>query len=52
MRHSAVLECRADSDRPALVRQEIEYSDFQLDELTLFVEGVAGDRCLLLTSEH
>jgi len=47
-RNSAVLTCRADTGRKPVVRQEIEYTDFPLDEIKLYVEcGV-----LLLPSEH
>ena len=45
---SATLTCRADSDEPPVVTQEIEYTDFPLPEITLWVEGGV----LLLPSEH
>lgn len=45
---SAVLECRADSNTGVQIRQEIEFTDFPLDEITLWVEGDV----LLLPSEH
>jgi hypothetical protein len=45
---SATLTCHEDSDQPARIIQQIEYTDFPLDGITLFVEcGV-----LLLPSEH
>lgn len=51
-RKSAVATCRCDTDAPPLVRQEIEYTDFPLDAIKLYVEGAGGDRVLLLPSEH
>jgi hypothetical protein len=36
---SAVLTMQSDSDQPAIVRQEIEYTDFELPELVLYVEN-------------
>jgi len=45
---SAVLEMREDSDTPIIVRQEIKYTDFPMEEITLYyIDGV-----LLLTSEY
>ena len=45
---SAVLEMREDSDTPIIVRQEIKYTDFPMEEITLyFIDGV-----LILTSEY
>lgn len=47
-RTPAVLEMREDSDRPVLVRQEIEYTDFPLFEITMWlIDGV-----LILPSEY
>lgn len=34
----AVLTCQADTGCPAAVRQEIEYTDFPLDEIKFYVE--------------
>lgn len=50
----AMLEvtCRADSDTPVLVKGYVVDSDFPLDELKLYVEGIGPDRVLLLPSEH
>jgi len=45
---AAVLTCRPDSDEEPAVTQEIEYTDFPLDYMKLFVEGGV----LLLPSEH
>ena len=45
---AAVLTCRADSDEEPVITQEIEYTDFPLDYIRLFVEGGV----LLLPSEH
>ncbi len=44
----AVLTCQADSNQPVLVTQEIEYTDFPLPAIKLYVEG----NVLLLPSEH
>ncbi|MCA9398961.1 MAG: hypothetical protein KC618_04365 [Candidatus Omnitrophica bacterium] len=45
---SAVLEMREDSDKPALIKQEIPFTDFPLKFIELFlIDGV-----LLLTSEY
>jgi hypothetical protein len=43
-----VLTCREDSDLEPVIRQEIEYTDFPLPEIKLYVEGGV----LLLPSEH
>lgn len=45
---SCVLTCRADSDIPPVVAQSIEYTDFPLDYIKLYVE----DGVILLPSEH
>ena len=44
----AVLTCRQDTDYKPVVTQEIEYTDFPLDSIELYVEGGV----LLLKSEH
>lgn len=45
---TAVLTCQADSDQPEVARQEIEYTDFPLDEIRIYViDGV-----MLLPSEY
>jgi hypothetical protein len=49
---SAVVTCQRDSDTPNLVRQVIEYTDFPMSEITLYVEGEGQQRVCLLTSEH
>ncbi len=42
------LTMQEDSDQPVIVKQKIPYTDFPLDEITLFlIDGV-----LLLTSEY
>lgn len=46
--NKAVLTCKEDTDAPEVVRQEIEYTDFPLEHITLYVEGGV----LLLPSEH
>jgi hypothetical protein len=61
----AILTCKADTGRPDVVRQEIEYSDFPFDQfpdepLQLWVEGIGrppktgevAGRVLLVPSEH
>jgi len=52
-KHSAVLECRLDSDQPAVVRQEIEYTDCPLS-LTVFAgnDGPGTPTKLFLPSEY
>ena len=51
---SAVLECRADSDQPAVVIQEIPLTDFPLSELTIYAGNDGpGTACkLFLPSEY
>jgi hypothetical protein len=45
---SAVLTMKEDSDKPSLVKQEIEYTDFPLDSIRLYlIDGI-----LLLTTEY
>ncbi len=50
------LSCRADSDLPPVVTQNIEYSDFPLDSIDLWVAPTyLGDRkvwVIYLPSEH
>ncbi len=44
----AVLTMQEDTDAPVLVKQEIKYTDFPMDEIKLYlIDGV-----LLLTSEY
>ena len=45
---AATLTMRADSDQGTIIRQRIEYTDFPLDYIRLYVEGDT----LLLPSEH
>lgn len=46
--HRAVLEMREDSDAPIIVQQNIEFTDFPLPEIKLYlVDGV-----LMLPSEY
>ena len=47
-RRSATLTMRADSDQGTIIRQRIEYTDFPLDLIKLYVEGDT----LLLPTEH
>ena len=56
-RHTAVLECRLDSEQPAVVAQEIEYTDFDLGSIKLYVavtEGSDGNPVwvIMLPSEY
>ena len=45
---SALVTCKEDSDQPCLVKQEIEYTDFPLDEIEFYcIDGV-----VLLKSEY
>jgi len=47
-KHQAVVTMKTDSDRPLLVKQEIEYTDFPLDSIDLWlINGV-----ILLPSEY
>lgn len=49
---SASLSCRADSDMPAVVEQSIEFTDFPLDTIDVWV-GYDGEHwTLYLPSEH
>jgi hypothetical protein len=46
--HSAILTMKEDSEQPDLVKQEIGFTDFPLDEIKLYlIDGV-----LLLPSEY
>jgi hypothetical protein len=47
-KHTAVIQCREDSGEPPVVTQNIEYTDFPLASIEIWVEG---DVCLL-PSEH
>ena len=47
-RYMAIAECRADTDAPILARQKIEYTDFPLDEIKLYL----CDGVLMLPSEY
>jgi len=49
---SCVVTCQKDSNTPNLVKQKIEYTDFPMSEITLYVEGEGDRRVCLLTSEH
>lgn len=53
-KHIAVLECKVDSDQPAVVTQMIEYSDFPLPELTVYAgnDGPGTPTKLFLPSEY
>jgi len=47
-KHEAVVTMKTDSNRPLMVKQQIEYTDFPLDSITLYlIDGV-----ILLTSEY
>jgi hypothetical protein len=50
---TCVVECRTDSNEPALVRQVIGFTTFPIaGKFTLYVEGPRGQAVLLLPSEH
>jgi hypothetical protein len=49
---SAVLTARKDSGLPALVTQEIEYTDFPLDEIEIWAGDNGEGYTLYLPSEH
>ena len=47
-KHEAVVTMKTDTDHPLLVEQQIEYTDFPLDFITLYlIDGV-----ILLPSEY
>jgi len=47
-KYEAVVTMKTDTNRPLLVKQQIEYTDFPLDSITLYlIDGV-----ILLTSEY
>lgn len=47
-KHAAVVTMKTDTNNPLLVKQEIDYTDFPLDSITLWlIDGV-----ILLTSEY
>lgn len=46
--HSALLTCKADTDTNPLVRQEIEYTDFPLNFIKLYLV----QKVLLLPTEY
>ena len=48
----AVLTCRVDTGMPPAVYQEIEFTDFPLPYLKLYVEPSEHGPVLLLPSEH
>jgi uncharacterized protein DUF6876 len=48
----ATLTARTDSDQPAMVTQEIEYTDFPLDEIKLYCCEGAGHHVLMLPGEY
>jgi len=51
--HSCTLECRADSDKPVLIKQEIGYTDFDRDEIDLWVQpGGENLWVIMLPSEY
>ena len=51
---SARLECRSDSDQPAVVTQDIEYTDFPLASFTVYAgtDGPDTPTKLFLPSEY
>jgi hypothetical protein len=49
---TAILEMREDSDKPVIVLQKLEYTDFPFGTFKLWVEGSGRERVLLLPNEH
>lgn len=50
---TCVVECRTDSNKPAIVHQAIGFTTFPIaGKFTLYVEGPKGQSVLLLPSEH
>jgi len=50
---SAVLTCQEDSGELPFIKQKIEYTDFDLKEIKLWVEPMDEKTwCILLPSEH
>lgn len=52
-----IVTCKEDSDKPAAVTQEIEYTDFPLESIKIFVElgsldGVNECKIAMLPSER
>jgi hypothetical protein len=53
-KHAAVLECRLDSDEPAVVTQEIPLTDFPISEFAVYAgnDGPGTPIKLFLPSEY
>lgn len=49
---SAVLTCVEDTDMKPVVKQQIEYTDFPLDEIKFYMEYDGSAYTLLLPGEH
>ena len=49
---TAEVTMREDTDKPVIVRQKLEYTDFPVGEFKLYVEGPPNKLVLLLPSEH
>jgi hypothetical protein len=45
---SAVLTCQEDSDKDPVVTQEIEYTDFDLPEINLYVMPLTEDMWVIM----
>ncbi len=57
VRKNAILTCKSDSDQPAIVKQLIEYTDFPLQSIQIYVElrsidGVKEEFIAMLPSER
>jgi hypothetical protein len=50
--HSAVLTCVADGNEPPAITQAIEYTDFPLPEIDIWVQRSGEDMFALLPSEY
>jgi hypothetical protein len=56
-KRKAVLTCKSDSDQPAIVKQLIEYTNFPLESIQIYVElgsidGVKEEFIAMLPSER
>jgi hypothetical protein len=50
--NSAVLTAVPDSDEPAFIRQDIEFTDFPLDSISIWAASDGATWTLYLPSEH
>jgi hypothetical protein len=50
--NKGVLFCYPDSDQPYVVRQEIEFTDFPLNEISFYLQKGSDCKVLMLPSEY